>query len=319
MGAKNQIMSFSYSVAIRSVRANDFLNRTLESLRNQTVLPDEIVIVIPEGVSPWDTDFSNVRFVNSVRGMVAQRSAGIHAAQEKYVLLLDDDVVLSPNMSDVLLTNMCRCDAACIIPYWPEGWPRKPFVKMFMSVWGIAIPQKSGGIGYTAGGGYFYPCQEPTIPWETLGGAGAVILVDRDFCVEHGCFGDMALQAISVYALREDAAFIFDIFQKGGKCFMVGGASFEHLGGTTRLDPLRLSMSYKAQVVNHYLFWSKYIYPHYNCKFVDRFKAKFSFARYMLGIALLATIVSIRMMTIQPVVGVCLGVKHLFNAARNNI
>ena len=313
MGSEIRIMSISYSVAIRSVRANEFLNKTLESLQNQTVLPNEIVIVIPDDVRPWDIAVPNVRFVNSVRGMVTQRSAGILAAKNNCLLLLDDDVVLSSNMAEVLISNIKDRKAACVLPYWAEGWPRKQFIKAYMAFWRMAIPQRKGGIRYSAGGGYFYPTQEPNESLETEGGSGAVIMIDRDFCVQHGCLGDMDLQAVSVYALREDGAFILDISRKGGLCLMVGGVNFEHLGGTTRLDPSRLEITYKAQVVNHYLFWKKYIYPQNSYRFVSKMNAKMLITRYMLGIILLACVVTVRSMSFQPVIGICSGFKYLLN------
>jgi glycosyltransferase involved in cell wall biosynthesis len=315
------LKDFKYAAVIRSVKDNVFLRRTIDSLQEQTILPQEIIIVIPSDVEPWNTGelWKCVRFVQSERGMVSQRAAGIVAATAEFLLLLDDDIVLGQNAAEIMLQTMIDKHAACVVPCWVDGWPRKKIVKSFMAFWGLAIPQKTGGIRYTSGGGYFYPLNEPTDPWETEGGAGAVIMIDREFCVHHGCLGDMELQVVSVYALRDDGAFIFDISQKGGLCLMAGGIYFEHLGGTTRLDPKRLEMSYMAQVFNHYLFWHKYIYPQYSCRFFSKINSKISIVRYMIGIILLAGVASAHSMSFQPIIGICSGFKHLFKYRNSNI
>ncbi|MBV5329405.1 MAG: glycosyltransferase [Chlorobium sp.] len=303
-----------YSVAIRSVRENDFLRRTLGSLQEQTILPQEIVIAIPADVQPWDTGemCTSVRFVQAERGMVSQRAAGIVGATTEFLLLLDDDVVLAPNMAEVLLQTMGERQAACVVPCWLEGWPKKQFVKSLLAFWGVAIPQTIGGIHYTAGGGYYYPQQEPTAPWETQGGSGAVILVSRKFCLAHDCLGDMSLQEFSVYALRDDGAFILDIFQKGGRCLMVGGTGFLHLGGTTRLDPSRLKMAYTAQIYNHYLFWKNYIKPQHSKTFTARLWARLVFCWYLAGIMMFGMLASIQGKSVQPICGIRIGLKLLF-------
>ncbi len=307
-----------YSVAIRSVRDNDFLRRTLGSLQEQTILPQEIVIAIPADVQPWDIGewCASVRFVQAERGMVSQRAAGIVAATSDFLLLLDDDVVLAPNVAEVLLQAMCENQAACVVPCWMEGWPRKQFVKSLMAFWGVAIPQATGGIHYTAGGGYYYPQQEPTVPWDTQGGSGAVILVSRNFCLAHKCLGDMSLQEFSVYALRDDGAFIVDIFQKGGRCLMVGGTGFLHLGGTTRLDPSRLKMAYTAQIYNHYLFWKNYIKPQHTRSLAARVWARLAFCWYLTGMMVFGGLASVQGKSLQPIFGMCMGLKLLFGKMR---
>jgi GT2 family glycosyltransferase len=303
-----------YSVAIRSVRDNEFLHRTLGSLQEQTIPPVEVVIAIPADVQPWEMGdvCKSVRFVQAERGMVTQRAAGILAAKTEYLLLLDDDVVLAPNVAEVLLQAMFEQQAACIVPYWAEGWPRKKFVRSLMAFWGIAIPRETGGIHFTAGGGYYYPRQEPTSPWETHGGAGAVILVNREFCRANECLGDVSLQEFSVYALRDDGAFILDIFRKGGRCLMAGGAMFIHLGGTTRLDPSRLKMAYTAQIYNHYLFWKNYIQPEHSKTFTARFRTCLAFCWYLAGIMVLGILASIQGKSVQPICGIRIGLKLLF-------
>jgi GT2 family glycosyltransferase len=245
--------------------------------------------------------------------MVTQRAGGIVAAKNKYLLLLDDDLILEPNTAESLLQTMYTQNADCVVPYWEEGNSGKRITKILLSFFGIAIPQKSGGIRYTPGGGYYYSEQEPAGElWETQGGAGAVIMVNREFCIQKNSLGDKSLQEISVYALREDGAFILDIFRKGGSCLMIGGVNFIHLGGTTRLDPSRLELTYIAQIYNSHLFWKHYIQPQYEKSIFTRLMTRMAFLRYLLGTMTIGLLIALRAKSFQPIRGIFKGLKMLY-------
>ncbi len=302
-----------YSVAIRSVRDNEFLRSTLRSLEEQTIVPEEIVIAIPKDVQPWETGMKNVRFVQVQRGMVTQRSGGIVAAKNEYLLLLDDDLILASNTAELLLQAIYDQHADCIVPYWGESKSGKRLVAALLAFFGIAISKPTGGISYTAGGGYYYPKEGPsTIPWETQGGAGAVIMVNREFCIKNECLGDTSLQDVSVYALREDGAFILDIFRHGGRCLMIGGVSFIHLGGTTRLDPSRLEMAFVAQIYNTYIFWKHYIQPQYSKSIYTRLMTRVVFYWNMIGVITIGLLTAIKSKTFQPIHGIYKGFMLLY-------
>jgi GT2 family glycosyltransferase len=298
---------------MRSVRDNEFVRRTLQSLQEQTILPEEIIIVIPADIEPWDTGIPGVRFIQAKRGMVTQRAAGIVAAKNKYLLLLDDDVVLARDTSELLLNAIYEQNAECIVPHWNETRSNMRIVRVLLALFGISIAKKTGGVYYTAGGGFYYPEQKPTgAPWDTQGGAGAVIMVNSEFCIKNACLGDESLQEISVYALREDGAFILDIFRNGGRCMMIGGVSFIHLGGTTKLDPSRLEMAFVAQIYNSYIFWKNYIKPQYTRSMYARLTTRLAFGWYLTGVITMGVLNAVRSKTFQPIRGIYKGMKFLF-------
>lgn len=73
------------------------LRETINSLNAGSVLPYEILICIPDGcsfkINAWP---SNVKvLLCPVKGQVAQRSYGFSHAKSKYVMQLDDDMILS--------------------------------------------------------------------------------------------------------------------------------------------------------------------------------------------------------------------------------
>ena len=300
-------MDMRYSAVIRSVGCNSLIIKTLESLKLQTLVPDEILVVLPEGVKSWETDISQVRFVYSQKGMITQRAKGIAAAKHKYALLLDDDILLEPDSAEVLLRSLWQYQADCVVPYWSEGWP-SGINRLIFAFWGIAIPRRKGGIKYTAGGGYYFPLSAPGPEgWETFGGAGAVIAINRKFAVEKQALGDRDLEKVQYYALREDGAFISALAQSGGKCLMVGGVKFTHLG-VNRVSKSNIAQRYEAHVFNHYIFWNKYILPDYRSSIVGRFKAKMAFVWYFMGISFLCSISSIRHLSMEPMKGIIKGI-----------
>jgi hypothetical protein len=137
-------------------------------------------------------------------------------------------------------------------------------------------------------------------------------MVNREFCIQKNSLGDKSLQEISVYALREDGAFILDIFRKGGSCLMIGGVNFIHLGGTTRLDPSRLELTYIAQIYNSHLFWKHYIQPQYEKSIFTRLMTRMAFLRYLLGTMTIGLLIALRAKSFQPIRGIFKGLKMLY-------
>lgn len=299
-------MGVQYSAVIRTTGLNNLLLKTLESLEIQTILPDEILIVLPEEVEPWEPDNSKVHFTFCKRGMVAQRAKGIAAASHNYALLLDDDILLEPDAAEVLFQSLLKNKADCVVPYWPEGWPTG-VNRWIYAFWGIAIPRRAGGIKYTAGGGYYYPLTEPGAEaWDTLGGAGAVIALNREFALQNNVYGDMDLQKVK-YALRDDGAFILALARSRGKCLMVGGVKFTHLG-VNRGSNSNIANRFEASVYNQYIFWNKYIFPDYKNSVEGRLKATAAFFWYLLGIGFLGSVSSIRHLSLEPMKGILKGI-----------
>jgi glycosyltransferase involved in cell wall biosynthesis len=309
-------MSLRYSAVIRTTGLSNLLLRTLESLEIQTILPDEILIILPEGEESWDTNNDKVRFTYSKRGMISQRAKGIAAAKNNYALLLDDDILLAPDAAEVLFGSLLKNHADCVVPYWAEGWPTG-FKRWICAFWGIAVPRRGGGIKYTAGGGFYYPLTEPGAEaWETLGGAGAVIALNRDFALKKQVLGDMHLQKVK-YALRDDGAFILALAKSGGKCLMVGGAKFIHLG-VNRASGNNIGYRYEAGVFNQYIFWNKYIFCDYKHSVGGRFKTTVAFLWYLLGICFLGAISSIKHLSLEPMRGIVRGF-NLINSANSKV
>lgn len=85
------------------------LESTFAALHAGTVVPDEILVCLPEAEAanvrtfPWP----NVRVVvTNVRGQVGQRAIGFAQARNPLVLQLDDDLVVAPDALELLRESL---------------------------------------------------------------------------------------------------------------------------------------------------------------------------------------------------------------------
>lgn len=296
-----------YSAVIRSVGHNPLIDKLIESLTEQSLKPREIVIVLPYDVPVWDTAVLSTRFIHSPRGMVTQRAVGIKEARFRYLLLLDDDIVFGDvGAVERLFWEMLRHNAVLALPYSLEAFPQGKR-RVIYALFGMAVPTSKRYLGYTAGGGFYYPIN-PSFgqPYEVEGGRGCCIAADRDFLVKNSIFGDPDLEKVS-YALRDDGAFVLDVVRHGGKAILVGNIHYKHLGGARKLTPQRLYQSYEALVFNNYMFWRKYIKGRYRMQLIPTI----AFGWHLTGVFVFAFLSCLRHKSVYPLLGAMRGFSRM--------
>ena len=76
---------FDYSVVFRTLgQGGSKYEALVQSINRQTILPREVVIVIPDGYSVPEVHAMNERIVRSEKGMVIQRIVGMEEARSEY-------------------------------------------------------------------------------------------------------------------------------------------------------------------------------------------------------------------------------------------
>lgn len=108
----------SLSVVIPTL-GGDSLSGTIGHLNQGTVVPDEILVCIPEDYAhrAEGLPFQNVRVVSTVcRGQVAQRAQGFTQARHEFVLQLDDDIHVRKECLESLLNCITRHGNAAVGP-----------------------------------------------------------------------------------------------------------------------------------------------------------------------------------------------------------
>ena len=95
-----------FSVVIPTMRREEILDATLESLKRCDPAPSEVIVIDadPEGSSrPVVTAFDQqvapaVRYLRSVPSLTRQRNLGIDDASGDVIVFLDDDVTIQPDL-----------------------------------------------------------------------------------------------------------------------------------------------------------------------------------------------------------------------------
>ena len=105
----------TYSIAIRTLGlGGDIFRRELESITRQTVQPERVVVYIAEGYERPAFTVGREEYVWVKKGMVAQRVLPYDDITSDCILMLDDDVELSPYSAERLLTEMEQTGADCM-------------------------------------------------------------------------------------------------------------------------------------------------------------------------------------------------------------
>ena len=108
-------ISRQYSVAIRTLGTNiEVLKCELESIECQTVQPERVIIYIAKGYEKPSFQVGKEEYIWVKKGMVAQRALEYREIDLGAILMLDDDVVLSPNSAERLLEAMDEHEADCV-------------------------------------------------------------------------------------------------------------------------------------------------------------------------------------------------------------
>lgn len=106
-----------YSIAIRTLgTAGEKFRQELESIARQTIQPERVIVYVAEtcGVKFVDGSIGREEFRYVKKGMVAQRALQYEELTSPYLLLLDDDVELSPDSAERLLKSLIAEEADAV-------------------------------------------------------------------------------------------------------------------------------------------------------------------------------------------------------------
>ncbi len=262
-----QLIRMEYTAVIRTLgTAGEKYQTLLNSLVNQTIKPEAIIVYIAEGY-PIPKETAGIeQYVYVKKGMVAQRALQYEEVKTEYILFLDDDVFLPPNAIATLYGQMTEQLADVISPdVFPnsERSTKQEIWLMFSGRMFVRRHDKHWGYKVMRNAGYSYnKFPKPIMLSQT--NAGPCSLCRKvDFLNIH--FEEESWLDEMPYALGEDQVMFYKMYLNGLKVLTSYNSGIIHLdaGTATRNKEKEQVLAY-CDCRFKTIFWRKFIFKNAN-------------------------------------------------------
>lgn len=265
-------MPFSWSAVIRTVgTAGEKYLRTIQSVLSQTIPPEEIIVVLPDGCEP-DYVCGKERIIHTRKGMVTQRAVGVDTAKTDYILVLDDDVDFPPDIVEKCFSWMQAHHLDCVLPGWggtPVSYSLKTRIKGFIRGDLYTSKKESEWLDVvckTGGHKVYVNSTDPDRCYLCQTGCFQIFFIKSDAArsIEYGKETWLEQGTISSYALWDDLTFFYKLYLHGYRTAYCQRATYTHLDAAagrkakSKLEERRIR--YYTDRKNRYIFWRKYIW-----------------------------------------------------------
>ena len=268
-------MHFEYSFVIRTLgTAGEKYQALLDSIKELTIKPCEVIVVLPEGYAPPKERLGGERFVFTPKGMIAQRALCLNEIKTKYALFSDDDWRFEPHLVDKLAKPIQEGRADVTFPVFPDLLPQGFMTRLVMASIGSAVPMlfpKNRFTRILSSGSYAY---NPYINNLTKGEFVAESAPGLCFFVKVKDFKDLHFEdemwvQDTGYAFPDDQVMFYKWYLRGKRIIGIAGVDFEHLdaGGNS---PGRAVKACYAMARNKQIFWHRFIYLRQPTKWLRR-------------------------------------------------
>lgn len=265
---------FLYSIYIRTLgKGGEKYHRLLQSIDKQTIKPEEVVVVLPEGYNPPQEKLGYERFEYSEKGMVKQRIYSINKAKTPYILLLDDDVEFEPKYVEKIFNTMIKANAQCCIPIIHDDSIHSTlFRRIIENFFGICSHINTHDNFYIkinkCGGLIINNKLKQDIQYYSQSGHGSNCFAETRVLRNIHFEEELWLEDCG-YPLPEDQVMFYKIYKLGYKIAVCKDTYFRHLNAASTNDGKRYLNVAKAKTGNYLIFWYKFIYK-YN-KGIDKY------------------------------------------------
>ena len=227
------MFELKYSVAIRTLgTAGDKYLRTLESLRDQTIPPQKILVYIAEGYPLPKETIGIEEYVYVKKGMVAQRALPYTEVETEYLLCTDDDVYYPPTAIEEMfrLVKENKGDVIAPDPFPHDKLPLKIKIAMILLLSSIPwICNKYSGYGISWWGGQRYRNKVKKNVYESTTNAGMCFLCKKkDFLSIH-LEDELWLDNNIPWAIGDDQIIFFKMYLNGLKVLTWYNSGIVHL------------------------------------------------------------------------------------------
>ena len=256
---------FLYSIYIRTLgKGGEKYRRLLQSIDKQTIKPEDVVIVLPEGYNPPKEKLGYERFEYSEKGMVKQRIYSINKAETPYILLLDDDVEFESQFVEKLYLTMIAANADCCIAKMKNNAEEQSTIKkLIFKLIGSTVSKNTHDQffykinlcgGYVVNTGY-----DSSKPVYSQTGHGSHCFAKTE-ALKNIRFEDELWLEDSGYALPDDQVMFYKLYLKGYNIAVCLDTYFCHLDAASTNDGRRYLKIAQAKAGNFMIFWYRFIF-----------------------------------------------------------
>lgn len=276
-------LNVSYTAVIRTLGvAGDKYQRLLDSLKSQSIPPQDILVYIAKG-SPLPEETIGVeRYVYVNKGMVAQRALAYDEVNTEYILFLDDDLEFPADTVENMFAILNRHNGDVISPDIYPNSDRPVYSEIMMTISGRMRPRyRDDYWGYkvmeTAGYSYNKKPMRDVYPSQT--NAGACFLCRKEDFLRIHFEEEIWLDRMS-YPIGEDQTMYFKMYCSGMTVLTWYNHKFIHLDAGN-------NMSYEKELKRLYcdiffksVFWHRFLYLPQR-SMLKRFRSVFSIVYYL--------------------------------------
>lgn len=277
---------FNYSIVIRTLGdTGEKYLRMLRAIERQTIKPNEIVVVIPDGYT-LDHSLGNERVIYSKKGMVTQRAVGITEAKGDYLLVLDDDLDFPPDFAEQMYGHLQAKQLDCVLAFG-NGGATEHGTAQEKSSFKNKLKQNLRRLRLAFTGQAFYSHRQSK--WfdtiASTGGHRTYVNCEDGLC-QTGAFACFFIKAekanaihfeeekwleqgsLSFYAAYDDAVFYYKLHLQGGRIAYTKYTDFTHLdaaAGRPASDALTARKNRLYNIArNRTIFWYRHIWSNHH-------------------------------------------------------
>ncbi|MCM1138964.1 MAG: glycosyltransferase [Muribaculum sp.] len=221
-----------YTAVIRTLgTAGDKYQRELDSLRAQTMPPEEIIVYIAEGYPLPEETCGKERYVYVKKGMIAQRALQYDEVDTEWILFLDDDVYLPTNGVEQLFNAVDEYGADVISPDVFDNASRSLKSEILMTVSGRMRARRGDrkwGYKVMRTAGYSYNKVQERGIFLSQSNAGPCGLCRKADFLKIRFADELWLDKMG-YPIGEDQIMYYKMYLSGLKVMTLYGSGIEHL------------------------------------------------------------------------------------------
>lgn len=270
-----------YSVAIRTLgTSGEKFVRELESIKRQTVQPEKVVIYIAEGYKRPDYTIGKEEYVWVKKGMMRQRVLRYDEIETPLVMLLDDDVELSPDSAEKMIKAMQDYNLDCIAAVTFRNYLIPVSKKIYIAFTNLVLPHwsKTWSVKIHSNGSFSYNNHPVKDVYLSQSASGPAALWKKQvFRLMH--FEDELWLDNLRFAFGEDLLMFNKLFKNGYRLGNHYSCGIKHLNAqSSSSDYKKNLLRFHTRSMASMLIWHRMCYNFDGLDWWSKLWAGFNFA-----------------------------------------